>query len=321
MRIPRITGVAIVALGFASPALAIPDSGAGAPPVMMPGDVRPLMVQPLPEDDAPLPPRDRFDPPEGPEQGRYVVPHYGYQLPRDWMGPTHFISDWRSYGLTRPAAGYGWSRYYDDAVLTDRWGRVYDWRRDVRRDGRDGRYDRRTDRRGGSGVGGAIAGAVVGGVAGNVIAGRGNRLPGTIIGGGLGAIAGAAIDRGGQRRGDDGYRDGDYDRGPGDYDRGDYDRGDYDRGGDRDGRGYRRDDRYGGGGWSSGPHWFGGSQGGVYSYGYGGGGDTVVTTVVIQPSTPVVQTVTSTSYEYISVPVKRRIVRRHHRPRKPVCVC
>ena len=214
------------------------------------------------------------------------------------MAPTYLIGDWRAYGLVRPAAGFGWSRYYDDAVLTDQWGRVYDWRQDMRWDGGydesgydDGQgdyMDRRGERRGGSGVGGAIAGAVVGGIAGNVIAGRGNRLPGTLIGGGLGALAGQALDRSSRRH----HRD-------------------------RDGRGY--DDGYShGGSWSGGSHW-GSSHSGGYAYGYGGG-ETTVTTVVIQPSAPVMRTVTS--YEYVSVPVKRRVVKRHYRPRpKPACVC
>src|SRR3546814_20039107 len=59
------------------------------------------------------------------------------------------ISDWSSdvcssdlpaYGLSVPPAGYGWSRYYDDAVLTDRYGRVYAYRSDIdwNRSERDG---------------------------------------------------------------------------------------------------------------------------------------------------------------------------------------
>src|SRR3546814_16303073 len=59
------------------------------------------------------------------------------------------ISDWSSdvcssdlpaYGLSVPPAGYGWSRYYDDAVLTDRSGRVYAYRSgiDWNRSERDG---------------------------------------------------------------------------------------------------------------------------------------------------------------------------------------
>jgi uncharacterized protein YcfJ len=56
----------------------------------------------------------------------YVRPFRGFLLPRVWVTPTYYITNWQSYGLPRPAQGFGWSRYYDDAVLTDRNGRVYD---------------------------------------------------------------------------------------------------------------------------------------------------------------------------------------------------
>ncbi|MDB5715077.1 MAG: hypothetical protein JWO15_2474, partial [Sphingomonadales bacterium] len=79
----------------------------------------------------------------------YHRPEYGYQIPSEWTAPDYYIADFDSYGLSRPASGFGWSRYYDDAVLTDQWGRVYDWRDDVnwadhdeRYTGDRGRYDR-----------------------------------------------------------------------------------------------------------------------------------------------------------------------------------
>ena len=56
----------------------------------------------------------------------YVRPFRGFVLPRVWIAPTYYIANWQGYGLSRPAQGYGWSRYYDEAVLTDRDGRVYD---------------------------------------------------------------------------------------------------------------------------------------------------------------------------------------------------
>lgn len=56
----------------------------------------------------------------------YVRPFRGFILPRVWIAPTYYIANWQGYRLPRPAPGYGWSRYYDDAVLTDRTGRVYD---------------------------------------------------------------------------------------------------------------------------------------------------------------------------------------------------
>ncbi|MDR7154444.1 Ni/Co efflux regulator RcnB [Sphingobium xenophagum] len=129
----------------------------------------------------------------------YRRPVYGYVLPRYWVSPTYYIANYGAYGLPAPAYGYGWSRYYDDAVMTDRYGRVYDSRSNIdwgRYEGGygpdDGPYD---DRRRDNGLGGAAIGAVVGGVAGNRIAGRGNRTAGTLIGAGVGAVAGMAIDK------------------------------------------------------------------------------------------------------------------------------
>ena len=45
------------------------------------------------------------------------------------------------------------------------------------------------------GDGGTIIGAIAGGLLGNTIAGRGDRLLGTVLGAGGGALAGRAIDR------------------------------------------------------------------------------------------------------------------------------
>lgn len=60
------------------------------------------------------------------------APVFGYVLPSYWVQPAFYIADYRAYGLPVPPYGYGWSRYYDDAVLTDRYGRVYDSRRGIR---------------------------------------------------------------------------------------------------------------------------------------------------------------------------------------------
>ncbi len=141
----------------------------------------------------------------------YRQPVRGWILPRYWVAPSFYIQDWSRYGLIAPQRGYGWYRYYDDAVLADPQGRVYDYRGGVDWDARDdGRYVRGDDYYDGyaaergidrpvarrdDGVGGAVIGGVVGGVAGNVIAGRGNRLGGTVLGAGVGALAGTAIDR------------------------------------------------------------------------------------------------------------------------------
>ncbi len=150
----------------------------------------------------------------------YRTPARGWMLPRYWVAPSFFVQDWPTYGLARPQPGYGWYRYYDDAVLADRDGQVLDYRRGIDWDARDnGRYvrdDRAYDRyrseadlppppppvvaRRDDGVGGAVIGGVAGGVAGNVIAGRGNRLGGTVLGAGVGALAGTAIDRAEDRR-------------------------------------------------------------------------------------------------------------------------
>ena len=135
----------------------------------------------------------------------YRQPYRGYRVPSYWVSPRFNVSDYSYYALPQPLSGYRWVRYYDDAVMIDRGGSVYDYRSGI---DWDGRYD---DRRS-NGLGGAIAGAAVGGVAGNLIAGRGDRLGGTLIGAGVGGAAGYAIDRSRDRRGSgaryDAYRDG-----------------------------------------------------------------------------------------------------------------
>lgn len=72
--------------------------------------------------------------------GAYRRPVIGYVLPTYWVSPTYHIGNYSAYGLPVPAAGYRWSRYYDDAVMTDRDGRVRDHRSDVRWD-QDDRSD------------------------------------------------------------------------------------------------------------------------------------------------------------------------------------
>ncbi|MBB4640129.1 RcnB family protein [Rhizorhapis suberifaciens] len=71
-------------------------------------------------------------------------PVVGFVLPSYWIQPAFYVPDYRAYGLPAPAYGYGWSRYYDDAVLTDRYGRVLDSRRGVHWD--EERYRRETYR-------------------------------------------------------------------------------------------------------------------------------------------------------------------------------
>ncbi len=50
----------------------------------------------------------------------------GHHLPAYWMGSSFRIPDYLSWGLAAPPAGYFWVRYYDDAVLVDGGGNVWD---------------------------------------------------------------------------------------------------------------------------------------------------------------------------------------------------
>ncbi len=193
----------------------------------------------------------------------YRRPYVGYVLPRYWINPTWYIGNYGSYGFSQPSYGYGWSRYYDDAVMTDRYGRVQDYVQGVNwgdddygydqgydgyqngygaqggyQGGYDNRYARPKDRDGG--LGGALIGGTVGAVAGGLIAKRGDNTEGAIIGGVVGAVAGAAIDagdntgRGYKTRKRYSNRDMDYDRA--DYGRGAAPMGyDYGYGGAADG--------------------------------------------------------------------------------------
>jgi Ni/Co efflux regulator RcnB len=56
----------------------------------------------------------------------YRRPYRGWVLPSYWIAPSFYISDYSSYGLSAPPYGYNWSRYYDDAVLMDQRGQVWD---------------------------------------------------------------------------------------------------------------------------------------------------------------------------------------------------
>lgn len=86
---------------------------------------------------------------------------------------------------------------YDRGYSYDRYDRGYNNNYRSYR-GNDRRYynNRRSDRC--NDTGGTVVGAVAGGVLGNVVAGRGDRTLGTILGGAIGALAGREIDRGGQ---------------------------------------------------------------------------------------------------------------------------
>ncbi|BCI70598.1 rickettsia 17 kDa surface antigen family protein [Sphingomonas sp. S17] len=153
----------------------------------------------------------------------YRPPARGVVMPGYWNSPRFAIDDWATYHLPQPPAGYRWSRYYDDAVLIDPRGTVYDSVYGLDWDGlgvpayAGGGYPPPPPVRRDTGLGGAVIGAVAGGVAGNVIAGRDDRLGGTLIGAGVGAAAGYAIDRAEDRRarmapGYDDYGEADYGR-------------------------------------------------------------------------------------------------------------
>lgn len=119
-----------------------------APPVVMPDAGYPGPMRPMP------PMLQGYEAPQGYDMPRgYDMPlptaqsedrllGYGSTLPRGWIAPAYHLGDFDDYDLPVPAAGFGWSRYYDDAVLTDRFGRVYDVRHDFERDRRHRRHHR-----------------------------------------------------------------------------------------------------------------------------------------------------------------------------------
>ena len=149
----------------------------------------------------------------------YRQPVRGYVLPRYWIAPTFYVTDYQRYSLRTPPQGYFWVRYYDDAVLTNQSGQVWDTVPGVAWDQYDDapyadeqyfaddgevaqaddeyhdRYESRADERPDNGVGGAVIGGLAGAAAGNVIAGRGDKTAGTLLGAGIGAVAGVAIDK------------------------------------------------------------------------------------------------------------------------------
>lgn len=275
MRSLAFTGVALAALMVSQPVFAAIDSTVGAP--VLPStsgstgnpDNRRASIQQDVESlgnpdnrsaSAPPPAMVETAPMAQAVKSRrldYQRPAYGFQLPQQWMSPEHAV-DYRDFGLDRPARGFGWSRYYNEMVLTDQWGRVYDVADGYDRGGRGGGYrSRDTD-----GIAGGVAGAAVGAVAGNIIAGAGSRLAGSLIGGGVGALAGLAIELATKKK----------KRGPR-YDDRAHDGGDWGRG-------------HGGSQWGGsqggGSHWGGGHA--QQAWGYQscncGGGDTVTTTTV-----------------------------------------
>jgi Ni/Co efflux regulator RcnB len=70
----------------------------------------------------------------------YRAPFRGFTLPTYWVQPSYRIVNFPTYGLYAPQTGYGWSRYYDDAVLTDGNGYVQDHRSNIPWDRYEGGY-------------------------------------------------------------------------------------------------------------------------------------------------------------------------------------
>lgn len=66
-----------------------------------------------------------------PQTDVYRRPYRGFILPSYWVQPTFYVSNFNRYGLSTPMRGYNWTRYYDDAVLTDSRGYVQDYRSGV----------------------------------------------------------------------------------------------------------------------------------------------------------------------------------------------
>lgn len=60
--------------------------------------------------------------------GGYRPAYRGFILPSYWTNASYAIGNYNLYGLYPPMTGYGWSRYYDDAVLRDERGYVHDVR-------------------------------------------------------------------------------------------------------------------------------------------------------------------------------------------------
>jgi hypothetical protein len=72
--------------------------------------------------------------------GAYQIPYRGFVLPSYWLNPIYRISSYPIYGLYAPSFGLRWSRYYDDAVLSDAHGRVHDYRSGIAWDRYEGGY-------------------------------------------------------------------------------------------------------------------------------------------------------------------------------------
>ena len=329
----------------------------------------------------------------------YRAPYRGYILPTYWVQPSYRIINFPTYGLYAPQTGQGWSRYYDDAVLTDSRGYVQDHRSNIPWDRHEGGYapgdyteadygpsmgadrgvyygDERVysgngnpppppphvvyqegtgqqdyrqggyeqsgyDQRGydqddyapayqsrygferyerclkDRGIAGGVVGAVVGAVIGNRVAGRGDRLAGSLIGGGIGALAGVGIEKAANKckkylpREDRYYSD------QSGYSQGGYSQTGYTQGGYQNG-GYQGQPQYAPPPQQGYPY---GHQSGYYQRGYYYPAP-VVTTITIMPAVSTTTTVTEeVYYETVSVPARKKAVRKWKPKPKPRCGC
>src|SRR3546814_26187 len=77
-----------------------------------------------------LPAQVRVSPPAAPVVARSQRVERGAMMPPYSMAPQFQVRDWDVYGFAPPAPDQRWIRYYDEALLLDRYGRVIDVRSD-----------------------------------------------------------------------------------------------------------------------------------------------------------------------------------------------
>jgi Ni/Co efflux regulator RcnB len=312
--------------------------------------------------------------------GGYRQPVRGFALPTYWISPSYRIVNYPLYGLYSPNTGYGWSRYYDDAVLMDQRGYVQDYRQNIAWDRYEGGYapgdyqqpefgpamgadrgvysgdDRVSSGNGyrgavppqpveyrtgtgqdramqagapyanggfpqsgyappasgyqsragfeqyesclrNRGIAGGAIGGIVGAVIGNRVFGRGNRLAGSLFGGGAGALLGLGIEKSVNKCK----------------------------------KFLPRDDRYYSGSGASGgyapapqPNYYpqqAPQQGGYYQNGWYYPAP-VVTTITVSPAVTTTTTVTEeVYYETVAAPARKKAVRMWRPKPKPRCSC
>jgi hypothetical protein len=67
---------------------------------------------------------------QGRRFARFHRVNRGGFVPQFWWGPQFIVRNWGHHGFPQPFQGGRWIRYYDDALLIDRYGRVHDARSD-----------------------------------------------------------------------------------------------------------------------------------------------------------------------------------------------